>query len=150
MSFRKPEYVKRYEWTYVDLETPLSTNVSNGATQQKDNYRFTVDNSREANPIDWYNAYLEVDFRLPTLADSAVGITGGFNGGNQDCTTTNGNTFIKEVKVECNGITVYNNIRANESASVLALMNYTKSYADTVGQDQFFRHKHWRSRGKTS
>ena len=57
-NFRKPEFVKRYEYTYYDLETPLNAIVANNARQTKDNYRFVVDNSSEANPIDWYNAYL--------------------------------------------------------------------------------------------
>ena len=137
-NFRKPEIVKRYEYTYYDLETPLNAIVANNARQTKDNYRFVVDNSSEANPIDWYNAYLEVDFQLVTLADSAVGITAGANNGNQDCTTTNGHTFIKEIQVECNGISVYTNMRANESSNALTLLKYTKSYADSVGPDQFF------------
>ena len=47
----------------------LNAIVPNNARQRKDNYRFVVDNSSEANPIDWYNAYLEVDFQLVTLAD---------------------------------------------------------------------------------
>ena len=101
-------------------------------------YRFVVDNSYEANPIDWYNAYFEVDFKLVTLADSATGIVAGLNNGNQDCTTTNGHTFIREIEVECNGMTVYNNSRANETSNVLSLLKCTKSYADAVGQDQFF------------
>ena len=137
-NFRKPEYVKRYEYTYFDLETPLNAIVANNARQTKDNYRFVVDNSSEANPIDWYNAYLEVDFQLVTLADSAVGIVAGANNGNQDCTATNGNTFIKEIQVECNGTSVYTNMRANESSNALTLLKYTKSYADSVGPDQFF------------
>ena len=136
-NFRKPEFVKRYEYTYYDLEKPLNANVANNARQVKDNYRFTVDNSSEANPIDWYNAYLEVDFQLVALADGA-GIAAGANNGNQDCTTTNGHTFIKEIQVECNGVTVYNNMRANQSSNALALLKYTKSYADTVGKHQFF------------
>ena len=86
-NFRKPEFVKRYKYTYYDLETPLNANVTNNARQVKDNYRFTVDNSSEANLIDWYNAYLEVDFQLVALADGA-GIAAGANNGNQDCTTT--------------------------------------------------------------
>ena len=69
-NFRRPEFVKRYEYNYYDLATPLNSIVANNARQTKDNYRFTVDNSSEANPIDWYNAYLEVDFKLVTLADS--------------------------------------------------------------------------------
>ena len=137
-NFRKPEFVKRYEYTYFDLETPLNAIVPNNARQRKDNYRFVVDNSSEANPIDWYNAYLEVDFQLVTLADSNVGIVAGPNNGNQDATTTNGNTFIKEIQVECNGTSVYTNMKANEATNALTLLKYTKSYADSVGKDQFF------------
>ena len=137
-NFRKPEFVKRYEYTYYDLETPLNAIVPNNARQRKDNYRFVVDNTSEANPIDWYNAYLEVDFQLVTLADSNVGIVAGPTNGNQDATTTNGNTFIKEIQVECNGTSVYTNMKANEATNALTLLKYTKSYADSVGKDQFF------------
>ena len=137
-NFRKPEFVKRYEYNYYDLETPLNSNVANNARQTKNNYRFEVDNSSEANSIDWYNAYLEVDFKLVTLADSTVGITVGTDNANKFCTTTNGQTFIKEIQVECNGITVYNNTRANESSNILSMLKCTKSYADTVGKYQFF------------
>ena len=137
-NFRHPKFVKRYEYNYYDLETPLNAIVANNATQTKNNYRFEVDNSSEANPIDWYKAYLEVDFKLVTLADSTVGIEVGGDTNNKKCTTTNGQTFVKKIEVECNGITVYNNTRANESANVLSMLKYTKSYADTVGKDQFF------------
>ena len=138
-NFRKPEFVKRYEYNYYDLETPLNSNVANNARQTKNNYRFEVDNSSEANPIDWYNAYLEVDFKLVTLADSTVGIVAGTNADTKYCATTNGQTFIKEIQVECNGITVYNNTRANESSNVLSMLKYTKSYADTVGTIDLFQ-----------
>ena len=137
-NFRKPEYVKRYEYNNFDLVTPLNAIVANNARQRKDNYRFVVDNSSETYPIDWYNAYLEVDFQLVTLADSAVGIVAGPNNGDQDATTTNGNTFIKEIQVECNGTSVYTNMKANEATNALTLLKYTKSYADSVGKDQFF------------
>ena len=106
-----------------------------------------MDNSSEANPIDWYNAYLEVDFQLVTLADSAVGIVAGANNGNQDCTTTDGNTFIKEIQVECNGTSVYTNMRANESSNALnspkntrkatpILLGQTNSFIWTPAQEQ--------------
>ena len=136
-NFRKPEFVKRYEYIYYDLETPLNSNVGNNARQTKNNYRFEVDNSSEANPIDWYNAYLEVDFKLVKL-DDGTGITVDPAATANKCTTTNGQTFVKEIQVECNGITVYNNARANESTNILSMLKYTKSYADTVGKDQFF------------
>ena len=104
-NFRNPKSVKRYEYNYYDLATPLNAVVANNARQTKDNYRFTVDNSSEANPIDWYNAYLEVDFQLVALADGA-GITAVTGNVNTFCTTTNGQTFIKEIEVECNGMSV--------------------------------------------
>ena len=135
-NFRHPKFVKRYEYNYYDLETPLNAIVANNATQRKNNYRFEVDNSSEANPIDWYKAYLEVEFKLVRLADgAAIGVA---VDDVNSCTTTNGQTFIKKIEVECNGITVYNNTRANESANVLSMLKYTKSYANTVGKDQFF------------
>ena len=137
-NFRHPKFVKRYEYNYYDLETPLNAIVANNATQRKNNYRFEVDNTSEANPIDWYNAYLEMEFKLVQLADSDTGITVEPATPANKCTTTNGQTFIKKIEVECNGITVYNNTRANESANVLSMLKYTKSYADSIGTDQFF------------
>ena len=113
-NFRKPKYVKRYEYSFYDLQTPLNSIVPNGATQLKTDYQFEVDNSSEANPIDWYNAYLEVNFKLVTLADSTVGIVGGvIDNANKNCSTTNGQSFIKKIEVLCNGESVYNNLRAN-------------------------------------
>ena len=121
----------------MEVET-LNAVVANDVRQTKGNYQFTVDRSSEANPIDWYNAYFEVDFKLFTLADSDAGIVAGVDNANKFCTTTNGQTFIKRIDVECNGESVYNNTKANESFNVLSLLKYTKSYADTVGKDQFF------------
>ena len=137
-NFRHPKFVKRYEYNYYDLQSPLSAIVANNATQDKDNIRFVVDNTSEANPIDWYNAYLEVDFKLVQVANSNTGIGVDPAAPANKCTTTNGQTFIKKIEVECNGITIYNTTRANESANVLSMLKYTKSYADTVGTDQFF------------
>lgn len=51
--------------------------------------------------------------------------------------TTNGPTFFKEIQVECNGITVYNNTRANESSNISSLLKYTKEYADAITKDNF-------------
>ena len=133
-NFRSPKFVKRY----FDLETPLISIVANNAFQSKGDYRFLVDNSSEANPTDWYNAYFEVDFKLVTVANSAAGVVAGTENTNKFCTTTNGQTFVKRIEVECNGECVYTNTKANESSNVLSLLKYTKSYTETVGQDQFF------------
>ena len=52
--------------------------LANNNRQTKDIYPFTVDNSSEANSIDWYNAYFEVYFKLVKTANG-VGITEGIN-----------------------------------------------------------------------
>ena len=54
VNFRSPELVKRYEYSYYDLQTPLNDNVGVNNRQTKDNYLFVADNSSEVNPIDWY------------------------------------------------------------------------------------------------
>ena len=131
------------------METPLNANVANNARQVKGEYRFNVDNSSEANPIDWYHAYLEVNFQLVRL-DNGAGIPAGPNNGDQDATTTNGHTFIKEIQVECNGVSVYTNMRANEASNALALLKFTKSYADSVGKDQFFLFGHFNRNNRRS
>ena len=51
-SFRNPKFVERYEDVSFDLETPLITQVANGAHQIKNNYRFVADNSGEVAPFD--------------------------------------------------------------------------------------------------
>ena len=50
----------------------------------------------------------------------------------------NGNTFVKEIEVECNGLSVYNNSRANESSNVLNLLKFSKGYGESIAKDQFF------------
>ena len=41
-NFRRPKFVKRYEYNYYDLTTPLNSIVANNARQIKDSYRFEV------------------------------------------------------------------------------------------------------------
>ena len=70
-SFRNPKYIERYEDVVFDLETPLLTNIANGARQKKDGYRFVADNTAEVTSFDWYNARLRVDFKVNKTANAA-------------------------------------------------------------------------------
>ena len=128
--------MKWYEYSYFDLQTPLNANVGANNQQTKDNYLFVVDNNSEANPIDWYYSYLEVNFKLLATDQDQDGATirDGTGNVNLFSTTTNGSTFIREIQVECHGITVYNNTSSNG----LSLLKYTKEYANTVVKDNFF------------
>ena len=137
-NFRNQEFVKRHEYAYYNLQTPLNSNVGANNRQTKGNYLFVVDNSSEANPIDWYNSYIEVDIKQLNQDQVGVGITASVGNVNTFLTTTTCLTFIREIQIECNGITAYNNTRANESSNVLSLLKYTKEYAESVGKDNFF------------
>ena len=133
-DFRSDKYLNRMEYYAYDLETDISTTVrGNNQEQMKNQHRFIIDNTAEINPIDWYNAFFEVEFKLVKLAD-------GNNFAAADmCSMNNGLSLIKEIRVLSEGESVYNNnISANEGANLLTLLNYTKSYADSVGSDQFF------------
>ena len=133
-DFRSDKYLNRMEYYAYDLETDISTTIrGNGQEQMKNQHRFIIDNTAEINPIDWYNAFFEIDFKLVKLAD------GNNFRANDMCTMNNGLSLIKEIRVLSEGESVYNNnISANEGANLLTLLNYTKSYADSVGSDQFF------------
>ena len=133
-DFRSDKYLNRMEYYAYDLEIDISTTKrGNGEEQMKNQHRFIIDNTAEINPIDWYNAFFEIDFKLVKLADE-----NNFRA-NDMCTMNNGLSLIKEIRVLSEGESVYNNnISANEGANLLTLLNYTKSYADSVGSDQFF------------
>ena len=132
-SFRNPKFVQRYKDVSFDLQTPLVTEVANGAHQIKTGYRFVADNTGEVAPFDWYNARLETDFKLQLLAD----------GGNIAVDDRNGmvngsHSLIKEVIVKVNGISVYDCNNANHSVNIKNLLEYDRSYAKSVGTNQFY------------
>ena len=134
-DFRSDEYLNRMEYYAYDLETDISTTIrGNNQEQMKNQHRFIIDNTAEINPIDWYNAFFEVEFKLVKLADNTANFAAA-----DMCTMNNGLSLIKEIRVLSEGESVYNNnISANEGANLMTLLNYTKSYADSVGSDQFF------------
>ena len=138
-DFRSDKYLNRMEYYAYDLETDISTTIrGNNQEQMKNQHRFIIDNTAEINPIDWYNAFFEVEFKLVKLADNATNFADNNTAANL-CTMNNGLSLIKEIRVLSEGESVYNNnISANEGANLLTLLNYTKSYADSVGSDQFF------------
>ena len=134
-DFRSDQYLNRMEYYAYDLETDISTTIrGNNQEQMKNQHRFIIDNTAEINPIDWYNAFFEVEFKLVKLANNTTNFDE-----NDKCTMNNGLSLIKEIRVLSEGESVYNNnISANEGANLMTLLNYTKSYADSVGSDQFF------------
>ena len=58
------------EYYAYDLETDISTTIR--GNNMKNQHRFIIDNTAEINPIDWYNAFFEVEFKLVKLANNTT------------------------------------------------------------------------------
>ena len=97
-SFRTPRYLERYEDAIFNTEQQLDINPNDTLHQKRDGIRFSVDNTGETNPFDWYNARLSVSFKVDKLVDHSAIAVGDVNG------TVNGsNTFIKRLILKANG-----------------------------------------------
>ena len=63
-SFRRPQYLERYEDVVFETEQPLAVNPNDGAKQERTGIKIVADNSGETTPFDWYNARLSVNFKV--------------------------------------------------------------------------------------
>ena len=96
-SFRKPQYLERYEDVVFETEQLLAINPNDGAKQERYGIKIVADNSGETTPFDWYNARFSVDFNVDKLADHSAIAVGDVNG------IVNGsNTLIKKLSVSAN------------------------------------------------
>ena len=131
-SYRNPDLIERYEDVVFELDTALVTAVANNAHQKKNGYRFVVDNSGETTPFDWYQARLNVDFKLTKLA-----------GGNIAADDHNGMvnssfSMIKKLNVKMNGIDVYDCSHANHATNIKNLLEYSQGYSKSQASNEFF------------
>ena len=132
-SFRRPQYLERYEDVVFDLEKPLAVNPNDGAKQERTGIKFVADNSGETTPFDWYNARLAVNFKVDKLADHAAIAVDDVNG------IVNGsNTLIKRLDVTANGKPVYDCKFGKHFVNIKNLLEYNPSYAESVGTSEFY------------
>ena len=133
-SFRNPKYLERYEDVIFDLEQGINTAdpANNAAQVRAPNLKFIADNTGEATPFDWYNARMSMDFKLTPLA-------GGNIAANDDNGIVNGsNSFIKKLTILANGKEVYSCNEANHVANIKNLLDYSTSYAKSIGTKEFY------------
>ena len=109
----------------------MDVNPANAAHQTKTNHRFTVNNTGETTPFDWYNARFNVDFKLQKLADGA-------NIDNQDAMVNSASSLIKRLNVKMNGIDVYDCSEANQATNIKNLLEYSQGYVASQGTNEFF------------
>ena len=152
-SIRNPDYLERYEDVVFDLEQPLNIAPANNTVQVRNNLKFIADNSGEATPFDWYNARIAMDFKVEQHdgTDFAIGANV-----NDDSLTANrlaqiiayqadqmgivngANSFISRLSVLANGKELYQCNYANHSVNIKNLLEYNKSYADSVASNEFY------------
>ena len=152
-SFRNPKYLERYEDVVFDLENPINIAPENNIVQVRNNLKFTADNTGEVTPFDWYNARIALDFKVEQHdgTDFVIGANV-----NDDSLTANrlvqiiayqndqmgivngANSFISRLSVLANGKELYQCNYANNSVNIKNLLEYNKSYADSVATNEFY------------
>ena len=108
-----------------NLQNPI-TIPANNQFQNKADYKFDVDTTNDPHPMDWYNAYFELDFKITKMdntgyaANEAVGtINGGFG-------------LIKTLTVDFGGVRVVDTHRINHAINVKNLMDFSEGYSNKV------------------
>ena len=131
-SFRNPDFVERYEDVVFDLETPI-TLPANNVRQKKEGYKFVAVNSGEMAPFDWYNARITVNFKFNKEADGA-----GIAEKDKNGIVNGAHSLIRKLKVEVNGISIYECDPCNQAVNIKYLLEYTRKFAEDMGTNQFF------------
>ena len=152
-SIRNPKYLERYEDVLFDLEQPLNITPANNTVQVRNNLKFIADNSGEATPFDWYNARIAMDFKVEQHDGTDFVIGANVNDdsilvanraqitayeADQMGIVNGANSFISRLSVLANGKELYQCNYANHSVNIKNLLEYNKSYADSVATNEFY------------
>ena len=152
-SFRNPKYLERYEDVVFYLEQAINIAPANNSDQERNNLKFIADNSGEVTPFDWYNARISLDFKVEQrdgtdfvirdtdVADqilAAARANYNTDGDDQMGIVNGANSFISRISVLANGKELYQCNYANYSVNIKKLLEYNKSYADSVATNEFY------------
>ena len=152
-SIRNPINLERYEDVVFDLEQPLNIAPANNTVQVRNNLKFIADNSGEATPFDWYNARIAMDFKVEQHDGTDFVIGANVNDdsilvasraqmvayeADQMGIVNGANSFISKLSVLANGKELYQCNYANHSVNIKNLLEYNKSYADSVATNEFY------------
>ena len=106
---------------------------ADGEHQVKDGHRFSVNNSGESNPYDWYNARFNVSFKLQVLATHA-----NVADADQMGIVNSAYSLIKKLNVKMDGIDVYDCSDVNHAINIKNLMEYSTGYSSSQGTNEFY------------
>ena len=99
MAFRSSEYLQRNELVRYQLDDVIRA-PGNNQHQIKSSYTFTI-NDRSAF-YDWYNAYFEVHFQLPKIADRV-----GYAAADRITIINGAHSLVKHLMIKSSGKIVY-------------------------------------------
>ena len=104
---------------------------------------FSVDNSGEANPFDWYHARFNVNFKLQLLAGGPVTANVGNGTAAEDANAQSGIvnssfSLINKLNVKMSSVDVYDCQDSNQATNIKNLLEYSKSYSNSQGKNEFF------------
>ena len=153
LHIMSPKYLERYEDVVFDLEQAINVAPANNADQERNNLQFIADNSGEVTPLDWYNARIALDFKVQQHDGTNFAI--GANVFDDNLTENRANqyiayrddqmgivngakSFILRLSVLANGKELYQCNYANHSVNIKNLLEYNKSYADSVATNEFY------------
>ena len=126
--FRSPEYCDRYEYILIPLDTPITTPWA-GVAQRKNGYQFTIND--RSSYFDWFNAYIEVDFKVVQEANAdylaAVRIA----------MINDAALLIADMQVKQNGNTVYDSNNFYRVTNIKNLL-MSQDYANTLATSEYF------------
>ena len=130
MAFRDSQHCERYEYVSVDLQNPIKI-PANNSNQVKTDYKFTVDSTHESNPMDWYNAYFELDLKITEMDNTDYGA-------DDDVAIINGGfSIINQIVVDFDGVQVLNSQQCNHALNIKNLTDFTKDFSDNMGPYMF-------------
>ena len=128
-TYRDASLMERYEDIIFELNSNLII-PANGSRQKKENHTFSIDNSGELPPLDWYNARFNVDFKLQQL--------GGGNIAANDGIVNSAFPLINNLTVKINGVSVYDCSNAHQATNIKNLLEYSQGYVKSQGTNEFF------------
>ena len=132
--FRNSENIEKIEYISYTPNYFFNENPGNGNPQKKSNIRFYVNTTDEINPIDWYNAYFDVNFKINKLASG-----GNFTDTDGERGTLAGDAYslINKFDVSFNGANVFSLNEINHCVNALNMLQFSNSYINGLGTQSF-------------
>ena len=133
MECKQGDFLERYEEVAYDLKIPMKLQA-NGATQNKNSYKFYVDSTGEVTaPNDWYNSYLEIDVEVNKKADGTT-----YAAADNITFASDAYSIIRELNVKDGGVQVIDTPNVNESVAIRNKAEYSSAYLAQASSTLFY------------